>query len=407
MSIFGNMNDPRRTTYNNSGPMSTQQNAQDQGLMNASGNTSSNGMQGSGQHGQNNTGTGAQAQAVMGQYGAGQYGPNSGNQGTMRNGGQSGSIVGYDRNGNPIYGMAGAPVNGQVGSPNLGSASELMRWASQVPGGAQYLQSIGMMPNMSSTNVSSGTRSGQGLQDPNNPWTGAQNISGTGGYGANTYRLSDGSLSNGPTSAPHNPQQQLGSPNPGASNPMSTPMSTTPGHNAVGGMMNTGPGGTTDVSAGRSGGGTAGDMSGSLQAQIEKLFQNPSGLDPTQQQQIVNEAQSPYAQQQQTDTANTQEDAIRRGASGSGGDSDIRDQLNRVSMEGASNQQNAATNARLGIQQQGMQNVMGALGAGNQLYGNQVNNANSIRQMQVLMNSLAQQNGPLAGLGMAMNMGGH
>ena len=130
---------------------------------------------------------------------------------------------------------------------------------------------------------------------------------------------------------------------------------------------------------------------GSMQNSIMDMLRNPTGYNPTQEQQLRNRASEPYAFQQQQSMEDTRGDAVRRGAASS--DADIRDQLNRVSSEGARNQQRASFDVDTSLAGLKREGTLGALGAGNSLLGNQLGDAKSIREMMTLLASLQQQGG--------------
>lgn len=251
-------------------------------------------------------------------------------------------------------GRAGIPQNGMVGSPQLGTVSELMRWASQVPNGMQQLQAMGMMPEISSyAPQQSYMQSGMG----------GPNVGG-GGRGGDP-RMSGSPQMNG----------GMGMQQPGMNNGL--------GGQSIQSLVNgTGSGLNREQSGFERG----------LEGTIAQL------LGGSNESALRTRASDTIAGQQRGAEERTREDAVRRGASGSGGDADIRTELNRVSAEGG----RAQNDASLDISQFLNQQKLGALGQGNQLLGNQLSDTRSIREMITMLQALMSQQGGQGGLSMIL-----
>lgn len=259
---------------------------------------------------------------------------------------------------------SGLPQQGIVGAPNLGLVSELQRFQSQVPGGSQFLQSRGMMPNIQTSQFRPGSVSqfrpdanygGQGMAPVNEQFP-----PGFSSYGINYPGMGQGG------------QQQ------GLTNQSAVPNN----------------GSTTRQPS---------EFEGTLQNKITGLLNNPTGFDQIQQQQLRNRAAAPIAGQQQINEQRTREDAVRRGNYG-GGDMDIRDQLNRVSAQGAADQGRAGQDIDMMLANLQRQGTQAGLGAGVGLLGQQMGDQKSIREMLTLLEGLNQQGGA-AGQGLNFLMG--
>lgn len=268
----------------------------------------------------------------------------------------------------------GAPVNGMVGSPNLGTVSELQRWARQVPGGEQYLRSIGMMPEVTTMRVGSlGTSGGgaNGIDMMNNAALTSGN-SATDEAASARYAQANGLLGG---QDPRYPASGAGSPAAG-----------TRGFQPMGG-----PRAQTRPPSG---------LSGRLEGAITGMLDNPTGYTDTQQQQLRNRAVDPISQQMMEGMEDVRADAARRGAATS--DADVRDQLGRVRADSAMSASETSFNVDKALADLSRQTRLGAVGAGNQLLGTQLQDARSQQELELLLAQLqAEQQmdmGPMAGL---------
>ena len=325
------------------------------------------------------------------QYGPPQQGPGGGGQ--QRPGGQmtssfSGTGAGQTSGGTQHnaqqnnYGWGGQQRRGaeaNVGAPDLGTVSELMRWASQVPGGMQQLQSMGMMPEISSTqyggsnNGSLQTRSGIGSGSP------------FGGMNRLMNNTGQAATNNPMTSRP--PMQSFGN-----------------GGIGMGGGRQDGLGSSFGTLIG--GGQQQGGFEMNLQNTIQQMLQNPTGYTPGQQAQMRTRAGDAAAGQQDINAQRIREDAVRRGAYGSaGGDADIRDQLNRSNAQGAADQQRAVQDVDFGLADLGRQGRQGAAALGTGLLGEQFKNQNSIRELVMMLEALKSSMGGQGGLSMILGGG--
>lgn len=273
---------------------------------------------------------------------------------------------------------AGSAQNGMVGAPDLGTVSELMRWAQQVPGGMQQLQAMGMMPEISSTqyggsnNGSLQTRSGIGSGSP------------FGGMNRLMNNTGQAATNNPMTSRP--PMQSFGN----------------GGLSAPGGGQGLGSSFGTLIGGGQQQGG----FEMNLQNTIQQMLQNPTGYTPGQQAQMRTRAGDAAAGQQDINAQRIREDAVRRGAYGSaGGDADIRDQLNRSNAQGAADQQRAVQDVDFGLADLGRQGRQGAAALGTGLLGEQFKNQNSIRELVMMLEALKSSMGGQGGLSMILGGG--
>lgn len=263
------------------------------------------------------------------------------------------------------------PSSGVVGTPDLGRASELMRYAGQVPGGEQYLRSMGMMPEVSTVGITMGNSPRQygNAQSTtvSNPW---QSISpdilnryASGEFGQAQQQYAQGLLSS----------------------------------RGTGGI------GGTGIVTGQDYQREQLPMEQTLEQQIGQLFKNPTGYNSTQQQQLRNRASEPYAIAQQQAMEQTRQDAARRGITG--GDEQIRDQLNRVAMQGAKGQQGAQLDIDQMLAQLTQQGRIGGIQAGTGLLGQQLGDVRSLREMITMLQALQQQGGMQGGLQFLMGGG--
>lgn len=250
----------------------------------------------------------------------------------------------------------GAPVNGIVGTPDLGTVSELNRWAGQVPGGMEYLRSIGMAPNVQTMQVGDmGTsRGGNSVRTMNR-----------------MAQQNDG----------WSPQDQAAS---AALMPGGVPQPATSG-----GFRPAGPGAKQ-----------GGSLEQQLESGVKGMLQNPTGYNSTQEQQLRNRAVDPISQQMMEGMEDVRADAARRGAATS--DADIRDQLGRVRSDAAMSASDASFNVDKALADLGRQGRLGAIGAGNSLLQTQLQNARSQQELELMLQQMeaenAQNMGPQSGL---------
>lgn len=290
----------------------------------------------------------------------------------------------------------GSPIGGQVGAPDLGTASELMRWARQVPNGEQILRNMGMMPEITQSQWSSGSAGPN-----NNLQTGLSSAGRTGNQTDwDLAQRNQQAAQQRSGRSQQQPQQQQYRPGyvPGYTPPIYGPgggTSTIPAYGS-GTMTPNGYSATAGYLGPQVGGGqSAGGFQGQLQNAVSGLLQNPSGLNQSQQNMMRTRATDAVAGQQSVNEQRTREDAIRRGASTSaGGDSDIRSELNRVGAQGASDQSKALTDIDALIANLNRTGTLGAINAGVGVQGE----ANKQRELEMLIGQLMQQAGGLGGL---------
>lgn len=249
----------------------------------------------------------------------------------------------------PAGQRAGRPKNGIVGAPDLGTASELLRWARQIDqtsngAGSRYLQSIGMMPEVSTIGP---------------------------------VRANGQPYSNTSSGSPDTKFGRMPS-------PAGTPAPRAP-------TMNTGGPQQAQAQAGSSPNSQFGQ---NLQSSIMSLL-NPAE-DKRYGQQLRNRATEPIAAQTQRNLEESRMDAARRGAASS--DADIRDQLNRVSAQGARDMSAASLDVDQALQELMNNKRIAGINAGNTLYGNQLNDQRARQELEMLLAQMQEENGPLAGL---------
>lgn len=296
---------------------------------------------------------------------------------------------------------AGSPEGGQVGAPNLGVASELNRWAGQVPGGQSHLYGMGMAPMINGLPFGS-------LGNP----TADQNYQNTMQYMSNVPNAS--SMGMGQFQDPtylnyvsnYNRQQQQQSPG-----QFSMPSmfgqgqgqigSSAPGQGlarqfGVGGFS----GSLNNPLAGRGGSGSAGSgIMGNLQNTINTMMRGSSGVPQNVENAMRTRVGDTTAGMQSSAEQRAREDAVRRGASTSGGgDSDIRDQLNRVAAEGSSQQIQGQQGIDQMLAQLTNQNRATGVGAGVNLASAQLRDQQQLRDLMLMMGMLQAQQGPMGGL---------
>lgn len=261
----------------------------------------------------------------------------------------------------------GLPQQGIVGSPNLGLASEINRLISQGVLSPQQAAAQGLLPDISSWR-------------PMGSAPAQQHAAMTGGH-YNSY----GMWQPGETSA-------VGYSNPafGSNNPITV---TTPQGprllSSFGGGVGGGVGGGAPNINGQGYNREQSPFEQNIQSSIEQLM-NP---------QFGNALRTREGERISGLTAaagqSAREDAVRRGASSSAlGDTDIRDQLNRVSAEGT----RQGRQADLDIDMLLNQIRSGAVGQGIGLLGQQLGDVKSIREMITMLEALKQQNSPVNGL---------
>lgn len=259
--------------------------------------------------------------------------------------------------------VAAGGAAGVIGTPNLGSVSAMQQWAMQIDamygaGTAQrYLGQRGMAPTVNGQSaLYNPANAGMETTPQDRAWLAA-----TGGRG-------------GMGGAGGSSIQQ-------------------PNANGSYGDADTGSG-LNRSSFGLAGGGGGGDLSGQIEQTYGDLMRNPSGFNPQQEQMLRNRAAEPIAAQQQQNMEDTQADAVRRGAASD--NADIRDQLNRVSAQGAKDQGDASFNVDRALADLARSTKLSAAqGAGN--YENQR------REIEMLLAQLEQENNPLqAGLSSAL-----
>jgi hypothetical protein len=251
-----------------------------------------------------------------------------------------------------------------------------------MPGGEDYLRSIGMMPEISSMTV-------DGRGD-----TSAWDRRVVGAVGGGGYSRESQS-----------PQQQQQSPYAN----LNRSLGTQP-------RMNINTSGV--LSANKQIGGGGGNLESSLERQIQQLLQGGSGYSNDQENLMRTRAGDYAAGQQATNEQRMREDAIRRGASTSaGGDADIRSELNRVSAQGAMGQQQATQDVDRMLADLRRQNVSTGLSAGGgllgQRYGQQLGQQQlaqrereSLRELEMLLASLQGEQGGMNSPGLQFIMGG-
>lgn len=298
---------------------------------------------------------------------------------------------------------AGLAENGMVGSPDLGTVSELLRWASQVPGGEAQLRAMGMMPQVHSTQY--GGRTPHPFQQDAQMQNQFRNQVASGQRAYVNGRLIDTS-----TGQPINGATYGNFTSPGYENYNQQRQGSFGGF-GMGNLtanQNTGGANLGNMSFGRliGGNGQQGDQSGfemNLQNSIQQMLQNPTGFTDAQQTQMRTRAGDAAAGQQAMNAQRIQEDAVRRGAYGSaGGDADIRDQLNRSNMEGAASQQRAVQDVDFGLADLARQGSQVATGQGIGLLGEQFKNQNSIRELVMMLEALKSSMGSQGGLSMIL-----
>ena len=309
---------------------------------------------------------------------------------------------------------AGSPVGGQVGAPNLGMFSSLSNWAQQVPGGQQQLMGMGIAPsyngmmfgNMGGPNANAEYRSylnnqAQSGGQPNGPsdqsdywsYVNRYNLSRGGAPGTQGRQMFEQQSSPGQFSFPSmfgmgQGQQQA-----------------RPGGMGGGGQFGVGQfSGGMNPLAGRggagAGAGAGGGIMGNLQNTINTMMRGGSGVPQNVENAMRTRVGDTVAGQQSSAEQRAREDAVRRGASTSGGgDSDIREQLNRVSAEGSTQQIQGQQGIDQMLSQLGQQNRATGVGAGVNLASAQLRDQQQLRDLMLMMGMLQSQQGPQGGLG--------
>lgn len=279
---------------------------------------------------------------------------------------------------------AGLPQGGIVGAPDLGTASELMRFADQVPGGEDYLRNIGMMPEISTYGAGQSYHAGSAGM-------------GFGQAGGALGALSAmSSMPGTPTRTPAAPAQGF----------------TLPGLGGLGGANSFGnasiplnvPGsGTAGLNLPTVPGGNSGGFGGFLEGQVRNFLNNPSGYSPTDVSNMRTRASETVAGLQNDAMNRAREDAVRRGASTSaGGDSDIRDSLNRVAAAGSQQQIRAGQDIDKLLAEARRAGTLGGISAGTGLYGQQLGDIQNLRQILTALAALQQSQGAQGGLSMIL-----